>query len=588
MSGAVEAAAPGAPRTSGTGTLATSLAERAAATPDDVAYLALARGEDEAGALRFAELEARVRAVAAGLRRHCGPGDRVLLLFPTGPEFVVGFYACAYAGVVAVAVQPPEGWRLRVASARMEAIREDSGAAAVLATHAMREELGGTIARDSATWSLPWVLTDAEAPAPAGDGPLADPAAGDPALIQYTSGSTGTPKGVVLTHANLVAQGALLEAETAAEPGATSVSWPPLHHDMGIVSAVVLPVRAGMRCVMLSPLSFVQRPARWLRAISRYGAVFSGGPTFAYDQCARRVTFEERAGLDLSSWRTAFIGAEPLRADVIERFTRAFAPVGFARESLWASWGLAESTCVVTGSPPPQRFSVRHVDRDRLAAGEAVDAAPDAPGAPAKVGSGRPIGGHETLVVDPEQREEVPDGRVGELWVRGPSVGLGYWGREEATAATFGGRLAGGGGPFLRTGDLGFARDGEVFVTGRLKELIVTRGRTIAPDDVELAAALSHPSVEAGAAAAFAVDDGGEERLVVVHEADAGAAEAADEAVEAIRRAVRNEIGVSPARVVLVAPRSIPRTASGKVRRGSCREELLAGRLRTVAEGEWT
>jgi acyl-CoA synthetase (AMP-forming)/AMP-acid ligase II len=587
VSGAVEAAGRAEPLAAGGETLATILAGRAAATPDAVAYLALDRGEEEAGALRFAELEARVRAVAAELRRRCEPGDRVLLLFPTGPEFVVGFYACAYAGVVAVAVQPPEGWRLRVATARMEAIRADSGAAAVLATGAMREELRRTLA-DSPAWSLPWVLTDEAGDAPPGDGPLADPAPGDPALVQYTSGSTGTPKGVVLTHANLAAQGVLLEESTAAEEGATSVSWPPLHHDMGIVSAVVLPVRAGMRCVMMSPLAFLQRPARWLQAISRYGAVFSGGPTFAYDQCARRVTYDERAGLDLSSWGTAFIGAEPLRADVIDRFCKAFAPAGFAREALWASWGLAESTCVVTGSPPPERFSIRHVDRDRLAAGEAVDAEPGAAGALPKVGSGRPVGGHETLVVDPERREALPDGRVGELWVRGPSVGLGYWGREDATAETFGGRLADGTGPFLRTGDLGFARGGEVFVTGRMKELIVMRGRTIAPEDVELAAGQAHPAAEGGAGAAFPEDRDGEERLVVVQEVEAGAREAAGEALEAIRRAVRTEIGVSPARVVLVGPRSIPRTPSGKVRRGACRDALRDGGLKTVGEGEWT
>jgi acyl-CoA synthetase (AMP-forming)/AMP-acid ligase II len=580
-------AAPGPDASAGTGdTLATVLARRAADIPDATAYVLLANGEDEAGRTTFAELEARVRAVAAGLRERCEPGDRALLLFPAGEEFAVAFYACAYAGVVAVATQPPEGWRLGAALARIEAIVENSEPRVVMSERELAEELREKTLGSSPLQSLPWMLTDAPEGEPADDlEPIAAP--GDPAFIQYTSGSTGAPKGVTLSHANLLAQGALLVESTAAEEGATSVSWAPLFHDMGLITAVVLPVYAGMRCVLMSPLSFLQKPARWLRAIGRYGASFSGGPTFAYEQCCRRVGAEERAELELDSWRCAFIGAEPIRVATVERFASEFEPAGFDRDSFWASWGLAESACVVTGSPAPERFSIRRFERDVLASGEGREAAPGDTSAHPRVGCGRSIGGHETLVVDPERREPLPQGRIGELWVRGPSVALGYWGQPELTEEVFGARLSSGDGPFLRTGDLGFEIDGELFISGRIKDLVIVRGRNIAPQDLEQIAEASHAALRKGAGAAFAVHDGDAEQLVIVQELERSELDAAGEALQAIRKAVTKELAVSPARIVLAAPKAVPKTSSGKIQRQACRARLLDGELRIVEERTW-
>jgi acyl-CoA synthetase (AMP-forming)/AMP-acid ligase II/acyl carrier protein len=358
------------------------------------------------------------------------------------------------------------------------------------------------------------------------------------------------------------------------------VGWLPLYHDMGLIGNVLQPLYVGARAVLLSPLTFLQRPALWLAAVARYRATTSGGPNFAYDLCARKVGEEEKAGLDLSSWSVAFNGAEPVRAETVERFAAAFAPCGFRRAAFFPCYGLAEATLFVTGGAPGAGPVIRPVDAAALERHQVADAPPGAPGR-ALVGCGRAAAGQAVRIVDPESGAPCAPGRVGEVWVAGPSVAAGYWGRPEETARTFGARLAGEG-PFLRTGDLGFLADGELFVTGRRKDLIILRGRNHYPQDLERTAEASHPALRPGCGAAFGVDRDGEERLVILQEVERSAADPAGIA-DAVRRAVAGEHEVAVEEVVLVRSGTVLKTSSGKVRRAACRAAYLAGELAVVA-----
>ncbi len=412
--------------------------------------------------------------------------------------------------------------------------------------------------------------------------PAADPST--PAFLQYTSGSTALPKGVIVTHGNILHNEAMIRAAFGQSEESVIVGWLPLYHDMGLIGNVLQPLAAGATCVLMPPLAFLQRPVRWLQAIHRYRATTSGGPDFAYDLCVRKVGPEQRAGLDLSSWKVAFNGAEPVRAETLDRFAEAFAPCGFRREAFYPCYGLAEATLFVAGGrlgepPVVGRFAAAGLER-----GEAIPS----PASRAKAGcwsaAARPGAGSGSLVADPGTGEPLAPGQVGEIWVAGPSVAAGYWSRPEETARTFRARLAGdsgqGDGPFLRTGDLGFVRGGELFVTGRLKDLIILRGRNHYPQDIERTAEQAHPELEPGGAAAFSVDVAGEERLVIAHEVGRRFARSGvpvAQVAAALRLAVAEEHEVQVHEVVLLRTGTLPRTSSGKVQRHACRAAWLAG-----------
>ncbi|MFL6234775.1 MAG: amino acid adenylation domain-containing protein, partial [Thermoanaerobaculia bacterium] len=389
-----------------------------------------------------------------------------------------------------------------------------------------------------------------------GDGaaPAREPDPRSIAFLQYTSGSTATPKGVMVTHANLLHNERMIGAAFDMDEESVVVGWLPLYHDMGLIGNVLQPLHAGGRCVLMSPVAFLQRPMRWLEAVSRYRGTVSGGPNFAYELCLRKAAPEALAGLDLSSWKVAFNGAEPVRASTLERFAAAFAPCGFRREAFYPCYGLAEATLFVTGGHGAR------VERER-------------------VSCGRVWMGQRVAIADPENGEERPEG---EIWISGPSVARGYWENEEATARDFHAFLPSGEGPFLRTGDLGFLSGGELYVSGRLKDLIILRGRNHYPQDVELTAERSHPGLLPGGGAAFSVETAGEERLVVVHEVARHRKDGVEEIAEAVRRAVAAEHEVQVHEVVLIRQAGLPKTSSGKVQRRLCRQQYLQDELPVV------
>lgn len=545
--------------------------------PDASAFTYCEDGESVDDMVTMAEFHARVLAAAGVLQEMHAPGERVVLVHGPGIAFAVSLLACSRAGLVPVAAHPPGIGRQALAVERLATVVRNTDAAGVIVDASASSLLAACGHRaDLASVAL-HVLEDLESSELVSS--AATPRrADDAAFVQTTSGSTEGPKCVVLTHRNLLEQAALLRAVTEADNTSCSVTWAPLFHDMGLASAILLPLSVPYHSVLMSPFAFVQRPVRWLQAIHRTRATIAGGPNFAYELLLRSITVDERARLDLSSWRFAFVGAEPIRATTLERFTQAFAPVGFHGSSWYCCWGLAESTCVATGRPKGSGARVGWFDRKHMTeAGRLVAVDPSAVGATAAVGCGAALPGHELLVASPEDCGRLPAGEVGELWVRGPCVGAGYWNRPNDDA--FSGVLADGSGPFLRTGDLGaLDEDGELFVVGRIKDMLIVRGRNLAPQDLEATSEQAHGSLPGGANAAFSVDDGIEERVVVVQGVRSRADPELDAARDAVRAALAAEHGID-ADIVFVRPRSIPRTASGKVRRGACRDAFLTGSL---------
>jgi amino acid adenylation domain-containing protein/non-ribosomal peptide synthase protein (TIGR01720 family) len=550
------------------------LQERAVRQPRQVLYRFLENGETEAERLSISALDSQARAIGATLQKHCGRGDRALLLYPPGLDFIPAFFGCLYAGVAAVPAYPPSP---SGAQTRLSAIVRDSGARAVLTTsalHAQKERLVSSIPElRSALWietdRLETGLLPTWNPAPAGEDEVA--------FLQYTSGSTADPKGVMITHRNLLENEARIQHAFGQSESSVIVGWLPLYHDMGLIGNVLQPLYLGARCVLMSPLAFLQRPYRWLKAISDYRATTSGGPSFAYELCLRKVPPEQRRGLDLSSWTVAFNGAEPIRPETLERFAEELGPQGFRATAFYPCYGLAEATLLVSGAKRGEQTSIASVDGAALERNQVLPAPVTAAGARRVVGCGQGADGQRLLIVDPETGEPCAPDRVGEIRVAGPSVAAGYWGRPEAEAF----QVTGDGERFLRTGDLGFLRDGELFVTGRLKDLLILRGRNLYPQDLELTAERSHPALRPGSGAAFSIDVEGEERLVVVQEVERRAQRRLDaaEADAAIRRALAEEHQVQPHDVVLAPAGTVPRTSSGKVRRQSCRAAYLAGEL---------
>ncbi|HXM59150.1 MAG TPA: amino acid adenylation domain-containing protein, partial [Candidatus Dormibacteraeota bacterium] len=561
-------------------TLVGLLRRRADETPDGRAFTFLADGEEVGAQLTYAALDVRARAVAAALQARGAAGGRALLLFPSGLEFVTAFLGCAYAGVTAVPCHPPRPPRSRDSAGqeRFLALAQDAAPSAVLASADIAADWGQHPALHEA-----WTLTPDAVPDAAADGWRDTCVAPDAlALLQYTSGSVAAPKGVMVSHANLLENMAMLVGASCAPDDTTIVSWLPFYHDMGLIGTVLVGLAAGGGAVLMAPLHFLQRPVRWLNAISRETSVASGGPNFAYDLCVQRVTPEQRETLDLRSWTMAFSGAEPVRQPTLEAFARTFEPHGFRRAALFPTYGLAEATLMVAGGYAAEQPAC-HVDAEALERGDVASAG--AGRSRALVACGPPVAGQRVLIVDPETARPCPPGRVGEIWVRGPNVAAGYWRRPQETQATFGACLAGveGEGPFLRTGDLGFLHGGRLVVTGRRKDLIIVRGRNLYPQDVELAAEGAHPAARSSFAAAFSVDVDDEERLVVVQAVRPQPGLDAGEVAAAIRRAVADAHEVEVHAVVLVRPAAIPRTTSGKLRRQACRAAYLTGTLDPIA-----
>jgi acyl carrier protein len=567
-------------------TLVDLLRQRAECQADDRAYTFLVDGESEEVHLTYRELDRQARAIGAWLSSQGLKGQRALLLYPPGLDFIAAFFGCQYADVIAVPVYPP---RMNRAPSRIQAIAADAGATVALTTDAVLERVRPLIDQTPDLKGLRWLSTDRTAHgADQGYEEQWQPPqiTGDTlAFLQYTSGSTGTPKGVVLSHSNLLHNSALIAYAFEHTRSASGVFWLPSYHDMGLVGGILQPLYVGRPNILMSPVAFLQKPVRWLQAISRYGGTTSGGPNFAFDLCVRKITPNQRATLDLSSWTVAFTGAEPVRAATLEEFAETFAPCGFRPEAFYPCYGLAEATLLVSGGYKTAPPIVRWFDGKSLEGDRAVPIAAGEGGTRPLVGCGQTMPDQQIVIADPNRLARMPAGQVGEVWVSGPSVAKGYWRRSDETEQTFRAYLEDTGeGPFLRTGDLGFTHDGELFVTGRLKDLVIVRGENHYPQDIEATAARSHPGVRDGLGAAFTVDEGAEQRLVIILELERRQRAEAPQVIEAIRRDVAGEHELLVDSIVFVRAGSIPKTSSGKIQRHVCRDAFLDRRLDVLAE----
>ncbi len=564
-----------ADRSSAAPDLVSLLCARASDDPKKLAFRFLTDGEGRETTLTYGQLDRRSRAVAVSLQPHVAPGDRVLLLYPAGLDYITAFFGCLYAGAIAVPAYPPASAR---ALERVLGIADDAGPAIGLAPASVQRRAARLGAESSQRW--PHCLEPAAAPDVAGGWQPPPIDGATIALLQYTSGSTSSPKGVIVSHANLLHNQQLIRRAFGHSEHSSIVGWLPLYHDMGLIGNVLQSVFLGVPCTLMSPAHFIQRPVRWLRAISRYQGTSSGGPNFAYELCIRKIPPPQREALDLSSWRVAFNGAEPVRPETLSRFAEAFRVSGLRPDALYPCYGLAESTLLVAGRGSRQGPVVRSYDRVSLKGGRARPTSPSGR-ASALVGYDPGLADQRLLIVDPETSEPCSPGQIGEIWSAGPSVTHGYWRRPEETAATFGGRLAScGDDRFLRTGDLGFIDNGQLFITGRLKDLIIIRGRNHHPEDIERTVEHADPALRPGGCAAFAVERDREERLVVAQEVERSALPIDTEALaRKIRRAIAELHDVHAYAVLLTRPGKIPKTSSGKIRRRACRDRFLAGSL---------
>ena len=540
-----------------TETIVDVLRQRAELTPHQRVFLFLDRGEREGASFTFAQLDRSAKAIGRRLATLGAKGKQVLLPNPPGLEFVANFFGCLYAGAVAVpacssllSARKHDRLRFLVDDAEVEFIL----AASTNSLISIRESFGEEWAS-----RITLLATDEVSETEAAEWSPTNCGADDVAYIQYRSGSTSSPKGVVISHRNVMSNQRMLQQAFDTGNDSVIVSWLPHFHDMGLVGVIQRAIYVGMSAVLMAPLEFIRRPVHWLRAISRYRAAISIAPNFAYDLCVERVKDEAIDELDLSCWQVAFNGSEPVKAETMKRFAEKFSKTGFCAESFYPCYGLAEATVFVSSREPSEPVVSRR---------EVVSCGP-------------PCASERVLIVDPKTRRRCSDGIEGEIWAAGPHVAQGYWKRPAETRAAFKAYLSeNGAGPFLRTGDLGFLLDGELHVTGRLKELIILHGKNHYPQDIEATVATSHPLLRRDCGAAFSVEVTGREELVVLQEVKRQAPpEKIFEIKCAIRQALADDQAIKPYSVVLLKPNTIPKTSSGKIMRSACRADFLRNNL---------
>jgi acyl-CoA synthetase (AMP-forming)/AMP-acid ligase II len=563
------------------------LRHRAEAQPDNAAYTFLNDGETEGPAITYRELEVQCRSLAVMLRDW--RIRRPLLVYPPGLDFIVSFFACMYAGITPVPAGLAHVMRLGRSLTRLAAVARDADADAVLSVSRIIDRAlldPDFLNRSPELARMRWLATDHCDEALAASYEAAELQAGASAFIQYTSGSTAMPKGVVVTHRNLLHNLNYCNEVERNDRDSISVSWLPHSHDMGLIEAILLPMFGGYPAYLMSPASFLHRPARWLQTITRFHASNSGGPNFAFDLCVEKIPAQELENLDLSSWRVAYNGSETIRKETLHRFQERFECCGFRWNAFYPVYGLAESTLLVSSSASVEAPVLRELDADAL--GQGTVSAPR--GRTVKtvtlVASGRTSSHLRIVIADPETLIECGPNQIGEIWIAGSSVASGYWRKPAETEAAFHAYLNSGDGPFLRTGDLGFLSDGQLFVTGRIKDVINIRGFKHYPQDIEHTVSQSHAAIPANGCAAFAVDrDGGEQLAVVVEVASRPSQRLHgldDHAIAAIQDAVTERHGVQIGSLALTPYGSIPRTTSGKLQRQLCRRWFIDGSLQTV------
>lgn len=559
------------------------LRARAADHADAPAFTFLRDGDHDEVTWTFAELDRRARAIAVALSRRVEPGQRVLLLYPQGLDFLAALFGCMYAGVLAVPLQPPGKHRARAALPKLEAIVADGGVAIGGTTSDLVDEMRAVVGLSPSLRGLDWLATDGVSLSLA-DGWVAPPIRpSDLAYLQYTSGSTSAPKGVMVSHANLLYNLRTFDINFGHDASSVMVSWLPTFHDLGLVYGGFMPVYGGFRGVLLDPLHFLRRPMRWIEAIARFHGTHAPAPNFAFELAATRSTPEERAAVDLSRWRVALNGAEPIRYDTEARFVEAFAASGVTWRTMRHAYGMSEATAVIAKEPVDSLPVFLDVDGASLERHQVAIVDGGAPGARRIAGCGVCVDQTTVRIVDPDTLRTCPPDGVGEIWVGGPTVAQGYWNQPEATTEGFRAHTADTGeGPFLRTGDLGFVWHDNVFVTGRHKDLIIVRGENHYPQDLEWDVQNAHPAIRPSCVAAFALPDRATDAVGVV--AEVYADKVGDpEAVFAAVREVLVPHGLSAATVALIKPSTIDKTSSGKIMRRRARERLLLGEHELIA-----
>lgn len=551
---------------------------------DRLACTFLVNGEDEEQRLTYRKLDRRARAVAVYLQEMGMRGERVLLLQLFGPDYVAAFLGCLYAGAIAVPAYPP---RKNRSLKKIEHIVDDANVRLAIISKQTHVLVFQEFKESGVLRTLPvWTMEDLDEtkadqwqePGIHGD---------DIAFLQYTSGSTGTPKGVIVSHGNIMHNERMIQEGFDQDESVVVVTWLPLYHDMGLIGNLLQPLYLGVHTVLMSPEAFIQKPLRWLKAITRYKATTTGGPNFAYDLCVSAAATEGTEGIDLSSWRVACNGSEPVRVATMARFANKFAGCGFRKESFYPCYGMAEATLLISGGRVASYPTVKALDTAALAAGKVRIGEPGSEHTQLYVSCGFTQLQQKLLIVNPETGEKGPEDQVGEVWIAGANVSKGYWNNPALTAAAFQARVSGTGeGPFFRTGDLGFVQDGELYITGRLKDMIIIRGGNYYPQDIEQSVENCHPALRAGAGAAFGVEIDGQEQLVIVQEVERTAIRTLDvkEVVGAIREAVAELHGLEVHAIQLLKTLSIPKTSSGKIQRHACRDRFLAGTLEVITE----
>ncbi|MGF1540763.1 MAG: fatty acyl-AMP ligase [Pleurocapsa sp.] len=567
------------------------LRERATTQPEQLAYTFLADGETESDHITYQELDTRARAIAVQLLSQVNPGDRALLVYPysQGIEFIAAFLGCLYAGVIAVTDYPRRHLK---SLSQYQARIIDSQATIVLTTKEFSDRVKSKLIANPGLAvklkALSWIASDDV------DLQLADhwqppQVDGDTlAFLQYTSGSTGSPKGVMVSHGNVLHNSEVIKQSFQNHRDSKILMWLPMFHDMGLIGGVMQPLYLGSSAILMSPIALAQKPFLWLQAISRYRATTSGGPNFAYDLLCYKVTEEQRASLDLSCWQVAFSGAEPVRAETLENFAQLYAPYGFNSQAFYPCYGMAEATLFITGGEAQKTPQTIYVDGHALTEDRIVTVDKQQDNAKSFVSCGRTWLGDKIKIVDPESRTECPSDRVGEIWVAGDGLGKGYWNKTEQTEHTFQARLQDTQkGTFLRTGDLGFIKDGELYITGRIKDIMILMGRNHYPQHIEATVETAHPALRPNHGAAFSIEVNGEEQLIIAHEVKRIHLRNLniDEAIAAIRQAVAEQNMANVYGVALLKTGTIPKTSSGKIQRRACQSKYLDRSLEVV--GQW-
>jgi len=550
---------------------------------DKVLYYFLADGENETDRITYKQMRDKAAAIAARLQQCCSQGDRALMLFPTGIEFIVSLYGCFYSGIIGVPAYPP---RKNRSFARFEAIATDSAPKVILTTRKIYEDLQKNFSAEACLQNIEYIIYEDIDDTLARSWVNPKLQTNDPAYLQYTSGSTGKPNGVIISHGNILHNSEFIKRAFGHTDRLMGANWLPGFHDMGLVGALIQPSYVGGSNVIIPPNAFLLRPNRWLKTIGKYQAGTAGGPNFALNFCVDRISEEEKKDLDLSSLKPFYCGSEPIRKNALENFSNAFRACRFTPDMFYPCYGLAEATLIVTGGDLHAEPVYIYVDDDQLHKGNVQLTEPDSPHARNYVGCGYPMVGTKVVIVNPDTNTVCEQGKVGEIWCSGPSIAKGYWNNPKETAQTFGARLTTGEGPFMRTGDLGFIENGQLFISGRIKDLIIIRGRNHYPHDIEATVENCHEALNLASGAAFSIDIDSEERLVIVQEVKRTHMRNLDEdsVFESIRQAIAEEHQLQVYAMVLTRTGSIPKTSSGKIQRFECRKNYLDDSLIVIAK----